>query len=797
VSAAEPVCPCEGIDHPREIFNPPGRSAIRYRVGEFAGFREALLAFQGEQSLARWRPRPKEDLAVQLVDWWAYLADILTFYNERIASQAYLRTADLPESVSRLVRVLGYRPRPGIAATGTLAALLTGRGPLTVPAGFQIASKPGPGKQPQTFEVMFDAAVQAPDVVMVEPVPHDSLTGGAPGVLLAGVIGTVKAGDRLLLNGPATAYLTVEKVSIVRDSHGRPNTRVTFVEDMPAEIIDTTGVGGFQLLRSALTTKLWTFTSSGSKIVDNTVLHLEGLSRQVKLGDPVVLVDLATPATSPKVVTVAAYSESIWFANGNPSDPSTMPSPPPPYPIPIPHSKLTLSESLPSQPWQADFASVQVLFGFRPVGRLIPTPPDQLILDKSADSAPSVMADGGSFPDLSATPFLLEDANKAGMLLSGDGSGPAITLGDLPPDRTPLPTPLRAYFGLLNVSRGTTVPSEILGSGDATRAFQDFKLAKAPVTYLFAPGSPGGLDYKSTIRLWVDGIEWKEVASFYAVDAGARVFVTREDEEGKTHVAFGDAINGARLSSGTNNVVASYRYGSGAESPAAGSLTVVTKPRPGLKGIRNPVAVSGGGDPDSAARLRELAPRSVLAFGRAVSADDFEVIAAGAPGVTRARAYFSWDATLRRGVVTVYVGDDERAVCTARAAIAAAADPNRWFSVQKASPLEVNLFLTVEIDAEHQAVAVRNAVVAALADPDSGLFSPKRMRIGEVLYDSEVYAACQAVEGVVAVHDLSFRIGGGNDSATRHDPGEGAFFTLVPDSQLTDNVTTEVSTDGG
>ena len=57
------VCPCEGLDFPHAIFNLPGRDVIRYRVGDFAGFRAAILAYQGEVALARWRPRPEEPSA--------------------------------------------------------------------------------------------------------------------------------------------------------------------------------------------------------------------------------------------------------------------------------------------------------------------------------------------------------------------------------------------------------------------------------------------------------------------------------------------------------------------------------------------------------------------------------------------------------------------------------------------------------------------------------------------------------------------------------------------------------------
>src|SRR5713101_2395686 len=144
------ACPCDVAPQSQVIFNPPGRNTIAYRVGEFLVFRRALLqSLPGEVELVSWRPSAQGDLALQMMEWWAYLADILTFYNERIANQDYLRTADLPESVQRLIRVLGYRPRPGIGARGTLAALLSGPKAITLPQGFQIQSKPGPGKQPQ------------------------------------------------------------------------------------------------------------------------------------------------------------------------------------------------------------------------------------------------------------------------------------------------------------------------------------------------------------------------------------------------------------------------------------------------------------------------------------------------------------------------------------------------------------------------------------------------------------------------------------------------------------------------
>ncbi len=149
-------CPCQTFVYPETITNPPGRTSTSYRVADFLTMRYALLlARPGEVELTNWRPGATGDLAVQMIEWWAYLGDILSFYNERIANESYLLTAMLPQSVQGLIRILGYRPRPGIGATGTLAAVMTGIKSFTLPQGFQIQSKPGPGEQPQIFRIEF------------------------------------------------------------------------------------------------------------------------------------------------------------------------------------------------------------------------------------------------------------------------------------------------------------------------------------------------------------------------------------------------------------------------------------------------------------------------------------------------------------------------------------------------------------------------------------------------------------------------------------------------------------------
>ena len=125
-------------------------------MDDFTGFRRALLRpLPGEQAIGAWQPAPG-DLGLQVLEWWAYLADVLTFYNERIANESYLRTATQPGSVANLVALLGYEPAPGIAATGNLAAVSTAghpAEPLVIPAGMSLSSTASPGVPSQTFEV--------------------------------------------------------------------------------------------------------------------------------------------------------------------------------------------------------------------------------------------------------------------------------------------------------------------------------------------------------------------------------------------------------------------------------------------------------------------------------------------------------------------------------------------------------------------------------------------------------------------------------------------------------------------
>ena len=70
---------------------------------------------------AAWHEGTDGDYQTIFIELWAYLADILTFYQERIANEAYLGTATQRDSSLRLAQLIDYRPSPGAGASGSVA----------------------------------------------------------------------------------------------------------------------------------------------------------------------------------------------------------------------------------------------------------------------------------------------------------------------------------------------------------------------------------------------------------------------------------------------------------------------------------------------------------------------------------------------------------------------------------------------------------------------------------------------------------------------------------------------------
>jgi hypothetical protein len=140
---------------PQTTANRPGLPALAYRAGVHATFLETMkahLASHTYSTLSGLTTRDTGDPTIALMDAWATVADVLTFYQERIANEGYLRTATERRSIQELARLVGYTLRPGVAASVFLAFELEKESSVEIPVGTRAQSLPGPGELPQPFE---------------------------------------------------------------------------------------------------------------------------------------------------------------------------------------------------------------------------------------------------------------------------------------------------------------------------------------------------------------------------------------------------------------------------------------------------------------------------------------------------------------------------------------------------------------------------------------------------------------------------------------------------------------------
>ena len=138
---------------PAPIFNRPGLDTIAYRIGMYTEMRAYMLdRIDKRPELSGWTHREADDPAIALLECGAVVADILTFYQQLYGNEAFLRTAMWQESVFELVRLLGYRPAPGVGGVATFAVKVKGDAPLVVPKGFGFKVKLGGADAQADFE---------------------------------------------------------------------------------------------------------------------------------------------------------------------------------------------------------------------------------------------------------------------------------------------------------------------------------------------------------------------------------------------------------------------------------------------------------------------------------------------------------------------------------------------------------------------------------------------------------------------------------------------------------------------
>ncbi len=200
---------CDGAEHvtPFSVENKPGLSALHYRVGTHSSFKESMLrSVSGNKALTALSSRSGDDMAIATLDAWATVLDVLTFYQERIINEGYLRTATERFSIVELARLISYRPGPGVAA-GTFLKFSMNESPgapptAIIPVGTKVQSIPEQAQLPQVFETIEQIEARVEWNAIQLQTKRRIIPGfGDTEIYLQGINTGLQPGDGLLMIG--------------------------------------------------------------------------------------------------------------------------------------------------------------------------------------------------------------------------------------------------------------------------------------------------------------------------------------------------------------------------------------------------------------------------------------------------------------------------------------------------------------------------------------------------------------------------------------------------------------------
>lgn len=876
---------CAGItqETPQLINNRPALSSIAYRTGTYATFYASMLASLSDPSfpaLGALSTRDTSDFSIALLDSWAVVLDILTFYQERFANEAFLRTALDQRSVFELARLVGYVPSRGVSASAVLAFSLSDApgspDNVLIPAGTRVQSIPGPGQTPQVFETSADinATIDGNSIPAVTTIPF-KLFGNDQSTWIKGTANNINVGDALLFisanagvpkpNGPAD----VRYVTSVTPNTTSGNTQISW--DTPLDF----GSGS-----TAQQVAIYIFRKKAAMygvqapsplvLTGNNVASIPGYPTSISSGTDwsflyadysnQIYLDNSYPGLTPQaggppqwlILTGLGYTSFFQIQSAVDANPGY-------YSLTSKVTQLNLSlgkiltgdgslslnevlwefvqetryitayvqsaqltpADLPITTWSATGSTLddgvitpvegtsisitggQDISSNQPIGvvgkrirlRLSPTTgalftpqgssgslagsPNQIFL---VDAYPPSSAISGeriwsvvTLSNLSGT--LAVPAAESVTLVKADKVDPQVSeasvvgtvsvAGDV--TALGLQSPLtRIYDAATTTVNANSVQStngetvqEILGSGDATASALQFTLKQQPLTYTSAATTAGS---QSSLQVWLNNLQWHEVANLLVAAPADRVFVTRVNQNGFISVQFGNGMQGSRTPTGVSNVRAVYRKGIGsAGMVAAGQLSQPLDRPQGLRSVTNPSAASGAADPASADDARKNAPLPSLTIGRVVSLEDYQNFALAFPGISKALASWTWFGA-RRGVFLSVSGENGATLQTddpivKHLILSLHSNGNPYVPIQVASYVPIFFQFTAQLRID-QTNYDSNLVLAEVWSNLSSFFAFNSRQLGQNVAASEIIDILQQTPGVIAVQLQSLQQSG-------------------------------------
>jgi len=282
----------------------------------------------------------------------------------------------------------------------------------------------------------------------------------------------------------------------------------------------------------------------------------------------------------------------------------------------------------------------------------------------------------------------------------------------------------------------------------------------APASKFFAPVPSNAPPPLPQIEVEDDqGRGWDVLDDLLSSDDSQRVYMLEIERDGTAFLRFGDGQYGQAPEMGAD-FKARYRVGNGSagnigRDTLAHILTDVT----GVLEVRNPLPAMGGVDPETMEHIRQQAPFAFRTQLRAVTEDDYGVMAAQDSAIREARGTLRWTGSWYTAFVSLDALPEGEPDAGLLASTAARMNLLRMagvdLAVEGAVIVGLRIGMNICVDPSYFQSDVRKALMQLftagnLCTGQRGILDPANFTFGETVYASPLIAAAQGVEGVTS-----------------------------------------------
>lgn len=264
--------------------------------------------------------------------------------------------------------------------------------------------------------------------------------------------------------------------------------------------------------------------------------------------------------------------------------------------------------------------------------------------------------------------------------------------------------------------------------------------------------------------------KWRYVTNLSEFNSIDKVFTTKLNEDGTTVIVFGDGINGYVPPVG-EPISGTYRTSVGASGnvKANGITHVSFVPGLGLEptgiSVGNAAIAFGGSDGENLFTLRRNLKGALSTRNRAVTLDDYKVLAELVAGVGRASATSDVYTSVTLYVQPYNDGSDTPGIVSGiettnwddlaaevKSVLGTRIPVGTTLTVLPPTYVELDANIEITVAPSYTQRDVRIAATRSLIDPSIGLFSYNASDFGKTVSISEVISTLMAVPGILEVN---------------------------------------------